>query len=206
MQKKQIDKKKAKTTTTSKNINTKSVEEKPVPRFTVPANLMNKYGIFNDVYEIHGSSYYMRCDNDCTTSLFAAPEVGCADNFVPKCPNCQGTARYMGFFHVIYIIGRPHTLFFDESYEEEYYRGQSLMKQINSMDCLLVVGTALETYLACKIVNEAVKSNKLIIEVNPQPRIQNGNVKHFIGNAEEFIPTLCEGYQKIKTESARSKK
>ena len=71
---------------------------------------------------------------------------------------------------------------------------------------MLVVGTALETHLACRIVNEAVRNNKLIIEVNPQPRIQRGEVKHFVGNAEEFIPALCEGYQKIKAEAAKTKK
>ena len=93
MQKKQLAEKKTLVIPTNKSIHKKSFEDKPAPRFTVPSNLMDKYGIFNDIYEIHGSIYYMRCDKACTTNLFAAPEVGCADNFVPKCPNCQDTAR-----------------------------------------------------------------------------------------------------------------
>jgi len=81
-------------------------------------------------------------------------------------------------------------------YKEEYYRGQSVLDEIETMDCLVVIGTALETNLAAGIVARAIQKNKLVVEVNLQPCIEYGNVRHLIGKAEEFIPFLCEGIQK----------
>lgn len=100
--------------------------------------------------------------------------------------------RFMSYL----LIHRPHTLFFDESYKEEYYRGESLLKEIESMDCLLVIGTQLETNLASGIVAQAIKLGSLIVEVNLQPCISYGNVRHLIGKAEEIVPILCERLQK----------
>lgn len=56
-----------------------------------------------DIFEIHGNINLMRCDNDCTTNFYQTP-VGCADDFVPKCPNCEGIARYCNvIWRFIYV-------------------------------------------------------------------------------------------------------
>lgn len=81
-------------------------------------------------------------------------------------------------------------------YKEEYYRGASVLDDIKTMDCLVVIGTALETNLAAKIVGGAIATHSLIVEINLQPCIEYGNVRHLIGKAEDFIPALCEGIQK----------
>jgi len=60
------------------------------------------------------------------------------------------------------------------------------------MDCLIVIGTALETHLARKIVVQAIDQKKLVIEINPDPCIKYGNIRHFVGGAEKFIPDLCQ--------------
>lgn len=39
------------------------------------------------------------------------------------------------------------------------------------MDCIIVIGTTLETNLSSTIVSHAVKEEKLIIEINPEPVI-----------------------------------
>ncbi len=64
------------------------------------------------------------------------------------------------------------------------------------MDCLIVIGTALETNLASKIVGQAIENNALIIEINTEPCIQYGQVKQLIGKAEDILPEFCE---QIKT-------
>ncbi len=155
--------------------NSKIEEFKPKPP-------LKKFGFCDEVYELHGSINYMRCDKNCTTDLFSGPKVGCADDFVPECPKCKGVAR-------------PHTLFFDEGYDQEYYRKDTILNEIRTGDCLIVIGTALETNLAAKIVGLSIMNKKLVIEINPQPCIKNGNVRHLIGCVENILPELCEALQ-----------
>ena len=60
------------------------------------------------------------------------------------------------------------------------------------MDCLVVVGTTLETNLAAKIVGECIQFGILIIEVNLKPVIRFGKVRHVIQKSEDVIPSLCK--------------
>lgn len=97
---------------------------------------------------------------------------------IPLCPLCFKPAR-------------PHTLFFDEQYNEEFYKKDTVLKKIEDMDCLIVVGTMLETNLASRIVGEAIShENCLVIEINPEPVIEYGNVHQLIGESEKIIPNL----------------
>ena len=73
------------------------------------------------------------------------------------------------------------------------------------MDCLIVIGTALETNLASRIVEQAVSRKLLVIEVNPEPCISYGNVRHLVGFAEKFIPDLCEGIQREMIKRSKKK-
>ena len=43
---------------------------------------------------------------------------------------------------------KPHCMFFDEVYNEPYYRKDTVMSFVEQSDCLVVIGTALETNLA----------------------------------------------------------
>lgn len=38
---------------------------------------------------------------------------------------------------------KPHSMFFDESYNEHYYRKTTVDEYLTDADCLIVVGTAL---------------------------------------------------------------
>ncbi len=170
---------------TSTTPTSKKIEEKKAPKEEVKQEVVvpsKKFGFCDEVYELHGSINYMRCDKNCTTDLFSGPKVGCADDFVPECPKCKGVAR-------------PHTLFFDEGYVQEYYRKDTILDEIETSDCLIVIGTALETYLAASIVAQAITSKKLVIEINPQPIIKYGNVRHLIGGVEKILPDLCKALQ-----------
>jgi len=74
---------------------------------------------------------------------------------------------------------------------EHFYRQQTLLKEIQSMDCLVVIGNALETTLASSIVAQAITNKKLIVEVNSAPVIKRGKVRQLIGDAKEIVPSLC---------------
>ena len=87
-------------------------------------------------------------------------------------------------------------MFFDECYDDNYYRSSAVLKELDTMDCLVVIGTALETSLAVGIVERARYDKKLIVEINPNPCIKNGNVRTLIGGAEKFVPDLFKGLGK----------
>ena len=47
---------------------------------------------------------------------------------------------------------KPHCMFFDEQYSEHFYRRDTVDSFLNVADCLIVVGTALATSFAKRIV------------------------------------------------------
>ena len=86
---------------------------------------------------MHGNVRYMHCrddDKECSRKFYKAPElheVADRTNHVPKCKECGQDMK-------------PHCMFFDESYCEEYYRDKTTNIIVDEkMDCLIVIGTAL---------------------------------------------------------------
>jgi NAD-dependent deacetylase len=69
---------------------------------------------------------------------------------------------------------RPHILFFDESYNEKYYRQDTVKESYEKSDCLIIIGTSIETNLTTRLVGSFVERNLPIIEINPNPSIEVG--------------------------------
>lgn len=61
-------------------------------------------GLCEDIYEIHGNIDLMRCDNECETKIFPIPFDSIKDSSVPKCPNCQGNARYINVILICLLM------------------------------------------------------------------------------------------------------
>ena len=99
------------------------------------------------VYEIHGSVLYMHCEDEekeCSKKFFKAPTLADAEKFAEEAkrkndnkttlvPTCEVCGKNM----------KPHSMFFDESYSEHYYRYKTVSDFVKKADCLIVVGTAL---------------------------------------------------------------
>lgn len=66
--------------------------------------------------------------------LFEAPNLT-TDSELPRCTMCDAPMK-------------PHCLFFDEAYSEHYYKNDTVLKYVESSDCLVIVGTSLSTSLA----------------------------------------------------------
>jgi NAD-dependent SIR2 family protein deacetylase len=67
---------------------------------------------------------------------------------------------------------KPHAMFFDESYNEHYYRGRTTDDKVLDIDALIVIGTALATSGARRLVYTTLdKMNIPVIEVNNNPCI-----------------------------------
>ena len=70
---------------------------------------------------------------------------------------------------------KPHCMFFDETYSEHYYRETTVVNYLKNADCLIVVGTALATNFAKRIVFDMLEKEHPVIEVNLESAINVGN-------------------------------
>ena len=154
-------------------------------KFVIKSGLddMN-FGFCPGVYEIHGNTFHMRCENECSIRLFKTPE----NQKIPKCPKCGQVCR-------------PHTLLFDESYSEKYYRSDTVNQIADQMDAIVVIGTALETNMARNLVCKAIGKKFPVIEINPNPFIGGEKTLHIAMGSKEALPKLCKlikGHQAMK--------
>ncbi len=81
---------------------------------------------------------------------------------MPKCEECGA-------------VMKPHCMFFDEAYNEHYYRRDTVMQYVEQSDCLVVIGTALATNLAKQIVCTFLDKELPVIEINMESSIERGN-------------------------------
>jgi NAD-dependent deacetylase len=118
-------------------------------------------------YCIHGEAAYVRCADGCTPTLRPLPVAGHADPRVPlsareltalRCPGCGGWLR-------------PHVLWFDEYYDELYYRADSALAAARRADLLLVVGTTGATSLPARIGELSRARGIAIVDVDPEPNV-----------------------------------
>jgi len=85
---------------------------------------------------------------------------------------------------------KPHSMFFDESYSEHYYRKETVDAFLKEIDALVVVGTALQTTYAVRIVVDTLEREMPVIEVNMEPCILVGHTYHVLGKSEEVLPRI----------------
>lgn len=120
-------------------------------------------------FQIHGNIFLMRCAGDCEESLTPVPSVfeswtrerdlTPADTALLCCPSCGGPAR-------------PHVLWFDEVYDEPFYRLTSTLNVARNTDLLIVAGTSGTTNLPNKVAWEVSRRHTAVIvdiniDVNP---------------------------------------
>jgi NAD-dependent deacetylase len=117
------------------------------------------------VYCIHGDAAWVRCADGCGAGLTELPDLGVRgkdDAFTPAdrerltCPRCRGWLR-------------PHVLWFDEYYDEPYYRMESALSAADAAVLLLVVGTSGATNLPMQIGRMAFGNGAAVVDVNPDP-------------------------------------
>lgn len=117
------------------------------------------------VYSIHGDSGLVRCARECGSGLLDLPDFPPRSLETPfseddrrklACPRCGWWLR-------------PHVLWFDECYDETYYRMDSALTAALRADLLVVVGTSGATNLPMQIGLIAVERGVPIVDVNPEP-------------------------------------
>ncbi|OQY47017.1 MAG: RNA polymerase subunit sigma [Anaerolineaceae bacterium 4572_78] len=115
-------------------------------------------------YQIHGNVDYMRCFyRACTSDIYSIPETMPAK---PKGESLTDTNRKLLACPKCGHLTRPHVLWFDEYYNEEYYHYDSSTKVACRTDLLIIVGTSGITSLPNQVAHLAAQCDSLIIDVN----------------------------------------
>ena len=114
--------------------------------------------------QIHGNIFFMRCADECHVKLYTIPvdfrEKRKKDQILTEteiklleCPNCGS-------------LTRPHVLWFDEMYNERYYRYNSALNIARQTDVLIIVGTSGATSLPNLVAWEVIENNGFLIDIN----------------------------------------
>jgi len=130
-------------------------------------NLHVRAGNRNEnLYQIHGNVFFMRCADACTDRVYPIPEsvepktktaaMTDRDRKLLRCPACGARAR-------------PHVLWFDETYNETHYRFESSLKAALNTDLLIIVGTAGATNLPNQVAWTVIQNGGVTIDVNIEP-------------------------------------
>ncbi len=114
-------------------------------------------------FQIHGNIFFMRCFKECRRNVFPIPEALTGkekntpltgqDRQMLLCPDCGSRTR-------------PHVLWFDEIYNEHYYRCQSALRVARETQLLIVVGTSGATNLPNQVVWAVKQQNGIIMDIN----------------------------------------
>jgi NAD-dependent deacetylase len=116
-----------------------------------------------NTYQIHGNVFFMRCVRECTPQIYGVPReltgrtkdqtITENDRNLLQCPDCGS-------------LTRPHVLWFDEIYNEHYYRYHSSLRVAGETELLIVVGTSGATNLPNQVVWEVNKHGGSIVDIN----------------------------------------
>lgn len=115
-------------------------------------------------YNIHGNLNYVRCGRECTEELFGFPNVfdfsGRDINMITehersalKCPKCG---------HIV----RPHVLWFDECYDENFYKIDTVISMAEQTGILFILGTSGATTLPQMVAQTVLRNGGNAVEVN----------------------------------------
>ena len=142
--------------------------------------LHQKAGYSKDIFEIHGNIFYMRCFNECTQELVPIED---SQTGVPSCQKCGDSMR-------------PHVLWMDEFYNEEYYKYNTVqVLGRDTMDALLLIGTTLQTNLPRQLFELAYYKQLPILDINPHPiGLKQYGTLELVGKSGEILPELVKKF------------
>ncbi len=115
------------------------------------------------LFSIHGDLNYVRCGDTCTNELYPFPDgfdwknrnqstITETELKLLTCPKCGELLR-------------PHVLWFDEYYNEHYYKFDSAMKIAGESRILFILGTSGVTNLPMLIAEDVLYNKGFVVEV-----------------------------------------
>ena len=120
----------------------------------------------NRTYEIHGNIFYVRCSKECNQTIRLMPSQISGNPKKEAVSEVQWQALHCSTCgHLL----RPHVLWFDETYNEPYYRLESTLKVATETTVLVIVGTSGATNLPNQVVSQVYRNGGAIIDINVAP-------------------------------------
>lgn len=93
---------------------------------------------------------------------------------------------------------KPHCMFFDESYNECYYRDITTRKMEEDMDAFIVIGTALQTGGAKSMVSRTLTKKEIpVFEFNMEPCIDRGYAIHVTEKCETALVKFFNEFYRL---------
>ena len=89
---------------------------------------------------------------------------------------------------------KPNVLLWDERIDEGQFRTETVRNFTKIADCLLVVGSGIETEKAARIINSSLRKDIPVIEVNNTSVINKGSNIIVKGKPEVTLPELLKEY------------
>ncbi len=147
------------------------------------------------MYEVHGNIARMRCRSACggpvdipDRALPAGPTEATLTAERREALRCQRCGE----------LTRPHVLWFDECYDEAWYRFDSSLRAAQRTDLLVVVGTTGATALPMRVVREASSAGAALLVIDPAPNPlselaeRSARGVRVLGTAGLWVPAFVE--------------
>ncbi len=157
---------------------------------------------------IHGDCDFVRCGDECSRELYPFPKEidlknRAKDSFterewkILKCPKCGEELR-------------PHVLWFDEFYNEYYYKLDTVLNISKQTSLLFIIGTSGATNLPRRITENVLRKGGMIVDVN----IADGYFSHILEGKDngvivqekssDFLTTLKEQIELLLSEKQKT--
>ena len=148
---------------------------------------------------IHGDFDFVRCGDECSKELYPFPkginlsnrnkdEITESEWKKLRCPKCKEDLR-------------PHVLWFDEYYDEKYYKKDSVLNLSKKTGLLFVIGTSGATNLPQLVAKNVLAKSGMVVEVNIESSYFSKllkNKKNGIIIQSKSTPFLMELNEEIK--------
>jgi len=159
----------------------KEIEDKIGAQFALISqnvdSLHRKAGNSEDrTFLIHGDFDFVRCGDECSRELYPFPkEINLIDRNKDiitesdwkalRCPKCEKDLR-------------PHVLWFDEYYDEKYFKRDSVLKISKHTGILFIIGTSGATSLPQIVAENVLAKGGMIVDVNIEDNYFSGLLKN----------------------------
>lgn len=150
----------------------------------------SNYAFTDHVVEIDGNMEFMRCSNSdkapCCNRFYKSPNYSeVFESHVPKCKDCGKNMKI-------------HAISYDDKYDEAHWRIDTVKNLVKDADALIVLGSALEGFLARLVVSQMqAKKTAPIIEISEKSSIDTGFLIRV--NDKEALRKLYKETHRLKT-------
>eukprot|EP00933_Yihiella_yeosuensis_P001939 TRINITY_DN10318_c0_g1_i1.p1 TRINITY_DN10318_c0_g1~~TRINITY_DN10318_c0_g1_i1.p1 ORF type:complete len:668 (-),score=138.27 TRINITY_DN10318_c0_g1_i1:292-2295(-) len=161
--------------------------------------------------EIHGRIDEMRCDNELEGSCLHGVNLNYQDNWelarstvhqTPK-PSADEEKERLPHCSKCGCRQRPKILWFDECYNEAFYKNETALRHTEQCDLLLIIGTQLTTGLPRRMVREAKEAGAIIVKMDPLIDLEDpisAGMLHLQGKSGEVLPQVLNRLRILQKE------